>query len=105
MADSPAAPSPRRAEVPGTVTERFDAFFTRAAVLSLLMTVGAVIVSVMFLSGAAEAIVLSAFGAGGIWLAAMCLLVRNRVRTGPRREPRPWAASLVRSRKHRGVAR
>jgi hypothetical protein len=63
---------------------RYERFFGRAAALSLVLAAAGFLIGLIVLSGAAEAVVLGGLGVGGLWLAAMCLVIRRRIRTGPR---------------------
>src|ERR1700683_4860611 len=71
---------------------RYQRFFGRAAVLSLLIAVVGVIVGVVALQGAVQAVVIAAVGGGGVWVASMCLVFRRRIRTGPKGNPPRWVA-------------
>jgi hypothetical protein len=78
------------------VLARYERFFAWAAALSVLFALAGFLIGIFFLTGAAEAVVISALGVGGLFMAAMCLVIRRRIQTGPRGDPRWGSDRLIR---------
>jgi hypothetical protein len=78
------------------VLRRYERFFARVAGLSVLLSVVGFLIGIFFVTGAAQAVVISALGVGGLFLAAMCLVIRRRIQTGPRGAPRYGFDRLIR---------
>lgn len=63
--------------------QRYQGFFTKAALVGVGISLAGIVVG-FFLSDAAQAVVFATFGAGGLLIAAMALVIRMRIRTGPK---------------------
>jgi hypothetical protein len=88
--------SPERDPEAQQVLRRYERFFARAAWLSVLFAVAGILICIFFLTGGARAVVITALAVGGLWLAAMCLVIRRRVQTGPRGASRWGFDRLIR---------
>lgn len=62
---------------------RFERFFARAAIFSVAISAGGIAWS-FFLADGAKAFVIGALGFGGLLLAGLNLVIRNRIRNGPK---------------------
>ncbi len=62
---------------------RYERFFTRLAIAGIGVTVAGIAVSFLYSDGVRAAII-GGLGAGGLWIAAMSLVIRKRIRTGPK---------------------
>ena len=87
----PPALTPDREARRHAVLQKYRRFYEVAAALSILLAVAGVIIGIYALHGAAQAVVLAALGGGGVLLAWMCLVIRNRLRTGPKARPEAGA--------------
>jgi len=63
--------------------QKFERFFFRLALFGVGISIVGFVAGA-FLSNAASAIVISMFGFGGLLIAAMSLVIRKRIRTGPK---------------------
>lgn len=64
-------------------TRRYERFFSRGVVVGALITVAGIVLA-FFLHGGARAAVIGGLCVGGIWLAVMTLVIKKRIRTGPK---------------------
>ena len=81
---SPATPD-GEARARRTTTRRYERFFGRGAAMGVLITAAGIVLA-FFLHDGARAVALGALGVGGLWLSAMALVIKQRIRTGPKAE-------------------
>jgi hypothetical protein len=67
------------------VLRGFESVFFKGACVCVAVSVGG-IVWTFFLRGSTQGVVIGVFDLGGLWLAAMFLVIKRRVRTGPKAE-------------------
>lgn len=82
----------------------YQRFFARAAALSLSATVAGVIIGIVALQGAAQAVIFAVVGGGGILLAWMILVIRKRIGTGPKGTSPRWLGAVALRRPRRGTS-
>jgi small-conductance mechanosensitive channel len=85
----------RKGSVPMSVPEierwrlstlhRYEHFFMGVALAGVGITIAGVVIS-FFVSDAARAAIIAGLGVGGLWISAMSLVIRRRIRTGPKRQ-------------------
>jgi hypothetical protein len=65
---------------------RYERFFTRLAFAGVGITIAGIVIS-FFVDDGARAAIIGGLGVGGLGISAMSLVIRKRIRTGPKRGP------------------